>query len=145
MTVEQAIDSLWVLTSTAMIFLMQAGFALVECGSVRKKNFSNILIKNLFDACIGAIAYWLIGFMIAFGEVDGGIIGFNFDYFAARKFDTLEDDNYLLWIFQFSFAATAATIVSGSLAERTKLHTYLIFSALMTSIIYPVVVAWTWG
>jgi Amt family ammonium transporter len=121
-----AINALWLLVSTAMIFLMQSGFALVECGSVRAKNSRNILIKNLFDACIGAIAFWCLGYGFAFGDVNGGFIGSDNKYFAASGFETkvsgkfvLEDDHYVLWMFQFSFAATAATIVSGSLAERT--------------------------
>lgn len=125
---------------------MQAGFALVENGTVRSKNSKNILIKNLFDACAGALAFWLIGFGWAFGHKnEGGFIGSEGDMFAASGFDSYADNYYLAWIFQFSFAATAATIVSGSLAERTQLPAYMAFSVLMTGFIYPVVVGWVWG
>jgi len=90
---EEAIDSIWVLTSTGMIFFMQAGFALVECGSIRKKNSHNILIKNVFDACIGAIAFWIIGYGLAFGDVRK-FVGTDGGYFAAKEFDCFEDDHY---------------------------------------------------
>ncbi len=117
---DDAINELLVIVATAFILLMQLGFALVENGTVRSKNSKNILIKNLFDACAGAIAFWLIGFGWAFGHKEGGqFIGTDSSYFAASDFHKLTDNYYLLWIFQFSFAATSATIVSGSLAERT--------------------------
>ena len=125
---------------------MQLGFALLENGMVRSKNSKNILIKNLFDVCVGAIAFWLIGFGFAFGHSEpGGFIGTEGGMFAAADFAKLETNYYLLWIFQFSFAATSATIVSGSLAERTQLPAYLVFSTIMTGFIYPVVVGWCWG
>jgi Amt family ammonium transporter len=125
---------------------MQLGFALLENGMVRSKNSKNILIKNLFDVCVGALAFWLLGFGLAFGQTEaGGFIGTNGGMFAAADFDKLEKNHYLLWIFQFSFAATSATIVSGSLAERTQLPAYLAFSTIMTGFIYPVVVGWCWG
>lgn len=128
-----------------MIFFMQAGFALVECGSVREKNATSILMKNLFDACAGCVGWWLVGYGFAYGDVNGGFIGYNPKYFATSGFEDLPFDNYLRFIFEFSFAATAASIVAGSLAERTQLITYIIFSFLMTSFIYPVVVHWVWG
>ena len=126
---------------------MQLGFALVENGTVRQKNSRNILVKNLFDLCVGSLVYWLIGFGIAFGQPDpqGGFIGTDGKFFASSGFKTLSDNQYTYWIFQFSFAATAATIVSGSLAERTQLPAYIAFSLIMTGLIYPVVVSWTWG
>ena len=145
-TTDQAIDELLVIVATAFILLMQLGFALLENGTVRSKNSKNILIKNLFDACAGAIAFWLIGFGWAFGhKEEGGFIGSDGSVFAASDFHKLADNYYLLWIFQFSFAATSATIVSGSLAERTQLPAYMAFSVLMTGFIYPVVVGWCWG
>jgi Amt family ammonium transporter len=115
---REAINAVWVLVSTAMIFFMQAGFALLECGSVRAKNSTSILIKNLFDACVGSIAFWLVGYGFAFGDVKS-FIGGSPDYFAASGFENTPEDHYLLWIFHFAFASTSATIVSGSLAERT--------------------------
>ena len=146
-TNEEAINALFLIVSTGFILLMQAGFALLEVGSVRSKNAQNILIKNIFDGCAGAIAFWLLGYGFAFGQKNdkGGFIGSDGDFFAASNFEDLADDHYLIWIFQFSFAATAATIVSGSIAERTKLPAYFGYSIFMTAFIYPVVVSWTWG
>lgn len=123
---------------------MQAGFALVETGSVRHKNAQSILIKNVFDSAIGCIGFYLIGYAFAFGNVHS-FMGFDSKYFAVSGFWEMEMDNYKWWIFQYSFAATAATIVSGALAERCQLTTYICFSFFMTSFIYPVVVAWVWA
>ncbi len=124
-----------------MILLMQAGFSLIEAGSVRAKNNSNILIKNVFDACIGAIGWYIFGYGFAFGEDRSSFIGTS-KFFGS----TLEADNeYVQWVFQYTFCATSATIVSGSLAERTYLETYLLYSFLMSSFVYPVVVHWAWG
>lgn len=124
---------------------MQTGYALLECGSVRQKNSQSILIKNLFDACVGAIGFWLFGYAFAFGDVNGGFIGSNPNLYAAAGFDNLREDHFLNWIFHFSFAATSSTIVQGALAERCQLNTYVIFSFIQTSFIYPIVVAWNWG
>ena len=152
---SSAVDELLLVVSTGFILLMQAGFALVENGTVRSKNSRNILIKNMFDAAAGAVMFFLFGFGIAFGltcrencddpenALPSRFIGTQ--HFAGTGFAGSEDNKYTLWIFQYSFAATASTIVSGSLAERTKLPSYMLFSALMTGFIYPVVVAWTWG
>lgn len=147
MTPQEGTDALLIIVSTGFIFLMQTGFAMVEVGCVREKNAHNILIKNLFDATAGAIAWWLVGFGFAFGQSGekGGFIGGNKDYFAASGFENYKDNLYLSWIFQFSFAATATTIVSGSLAERTLLPTYYVFSFFSTAFLYPVVVSWVWG
>ena len=145
-TPEQAINELLVLVSTAFILQIQLGFAMIENGLVRSKNSKNILIKNLFDASVGGIAFWLFGFGFAFGDSPGGFIMSDGSMFASAHFaDHVEKNFYLLWIFHFSFAATSATIVSGALAERTQLPSYLGFSALMTGFIYPVVVGWCWG
>jgi Amt family ammonium transporter len=102
-----------------MIFFMQLGFAMLECGSIRQKNANSILIKNLFDACVGCIAWWLIGFAFAFGNVNGGFIGYDINFFASNGLEDLPQDYYLSWVFHFAFACTSATIVSGALAERT--------------------------
>ena len=121
-TTEQALNELLVMVATAFVLLMQLGLAFLENGLVRPKNSKNILIKNVFDACTGALSFWLIGFGWAFGMKEDSsqrFIGTDGRFFAASKFDEMEDNYYLLWIFQFSFAATSATIVSGSLAERT--------------------------
>lgn len=111
-----------------MIFFMQTGFALLECGSVRQKNSQSILIKNLFDACVGAIGFWLVGYSFAFGNVNGGFIGSDPNMYAAAGFDNEKRDNYLNWLFHFAYASTSATIISGALAERCQLNTYVIFS-----------------
>jgi len=122
-----------------MIFLMQLGFTMLECGIVREKNSSNILLKNLLDTCVGALAFYAIGYGFSV-EADGGIIGTK--YFFATGFDSIR---FLEWSFYFTYCSTCATIVSGSLAERTYLDTYLIFSFMMTAFIYPVVASWVWG
>jgi len=128
---KEVINELLVMVATAFILQMQLGFALIENGQVRSKNSKNILIKNLFDACAGALAFWLFGFGWAFGHVkeQGHFIGLNGGMFASNGFESQDRDVsdsdydhhnlYALWMFQFSFAATSATIVSGSLAERT--------------------------
>jgi Amt family ammonium transporter len=141
---ESGTSALFICISTGMVLLMQAGFALIENGSVRRKNSSNILIKNMFDFCVGAIMFWLFGYGFAFGSNPSKFIGGDKVTFASAGFEYAKDkDHYASWIFQFSFAASCSTIVSGSLAERAKVHTYILFSALMTTFIYPVVVAWT--
>ena len=136
---------------------MQLGFALLENGKVRPKNSNYTLVKNAFDTYIGAIAFWLVGYGCAYGnnKTHSGLIGLNAGMYASSRFESMSDDAIIdaesttnlcaHWIYQFSFAATSATIVSGSLAERTHLLTYLGFSVLMTSIIYPVIVGWCWG
>jgi Amt family ammonium transporter len=109
---------------------------------VRKKNASSILIKNLIDLIIGCLGFWLIGFGLAFGGDVSGFVGYKASYFAGSGYETEEEDLYLHFLFQFAFANTAATIVSGCLAERIHVFTYALFSFLMTSFIYPIVVHW---
>ena len=138
-----AIDRIWVLTASAMIFFMQAGFSLVESGSVRPKSNSNILIKNLFDGAIGAIGWYLVGYGFAFGEDSSGFVGTS--KFAGTSISPEDKSGYYLqWLFQFTFCATSSTIVSGSLAERTYLETYLIYSLYMSAFVYPIIVHWVW-
>lgn len=133
---------LWILVAGCMVFLMQAGFAMLEAGSVGAKNTINILFKNLLDVCLGAIAFWAIGYGIAYGDTAGEFFGKN-NFFL--KAETSSNTAFEGFFFQFAFAATAATIVSGSVAERTKFTAYFIYSIVITSIIYPVVVHWGWG
>jgi len=121
---------------------MQAGFASLEAGTVQAKNTQGILVKNLLDACIGAITWYLLGYGFAFGEDEGKFIGKNL--FLGQNKD-YENAHYVGWFFQWAFCATAATIVSGALAERVNLIGYAIFMVVMTAFIYPVVVHWTWG
>jgi len=116
---RKAINELLVMTSSAFILLMQLGFAYLETGLVRHKNSKNILIKNVFDQCLATICFWLIGFGIAFPDSQGSFFGLNSDFLASNNFERDDKNMYLMWVFQFAFAATSTTIVSGSLAERT--------------------------
>ena len=138
---KEATDSLWILVNAVIVFLMQSGFTLLESGSVRKQNQMHILTKNLLTTCMGPLFFFLTGFAIAFGTDSDA-------YLPTRLFPGDYDDDprqIRNWCIQYVFAANAATIVSGSIAERTRLYTYLIFAALMTGFIYPVGVSWTWG
>ena len=151
-------DTLWVLVAAFLVFFMQAGFAMVESGFTRAKNAVNILMKNLMDFSMGSIAYWAIGFAIMFGAGNAfmGTSGWfvpsqSLTEGAAAStsiFSSLEWSSvptYAAWLFQLVFAATAATIVSGAMAERTQFKSYLIYSLFITGIIYPIVGHWIWG
>ncbi|KAK4291048.1 hypothetical protein Pmani_036096 [Petrolisthes manimaculis] len=122
-----------------IIFFMQCGFAFLEAGAVRSKNTTNILIKNILDVFIAGIAYWLVGYALAFGEGNS--------FCGENMWATvgLSEDKLAFWFFQFVFAATAATIVSGSMAERCNFHAYLIYSVILTAIVYPIVSHWAWS
>eukprot|EP00347_Sterkiella_histriomuscorum_P006219 403353608 len=133
------IDLVWMLVCSIFIFLMQMGFAMLEAGTVRTKNSSNILLKNMLDTYIGAISYYLVGYGLA-NNAQGGLLGKA--AFASHNF-TQKD--FLDWIFQYSVCSNITTIVAGSLAERTFVDTYMFFAMLMTSIIYPIVASWTIG
>jgi len=137
-----SLNTLWVLIAAALVFFMQAGFALVEAGFTRSKNSSNILMKNLMDFAVGTVAFWFVGFGIMFGAANGFWGGF--DFFTQNTYRTDMPDLAFL-IFQTVFAATAATIVSGGMAERTKFNAYLMYSAFITLVIYPISGHWAWG
>lgn len=137
-----SLNTVWVLIAAALVFFMQAGFALVEAGFTRSKNTTNILFKNLMDFVIGTIAFWIVGFGIMFGSKNGFWGGI--DLFSQHSYRTDMPDMAFL-IFQTVFAATAATIVSGAMAERTKFNAYLVYSAAITLIIYPISGHWAWG
>lgn len=137
-----SLNTVWVLIAAALVFFMQAGFALVEAGFTRSKNTTNILFKNLMDYVIGTIAFWAIGFGLMFGTTNGFIGAF--DLFSQNSYRTDMPDLAFL-IFQTVFAATAATIVSGAMAERTKFNAYLMYSAVISLVIYPVSGHWAWG
>ncbi len=144
--VQAVLDNIWVFIAGAMVFIMQAGFAMVEAGLTRAKNVGNIMMKNMADMCIGAIAFWAVGYGLAFGS-DSKLFGtdlFFLDGFGDGSFDGLYS-GFTPFFFQVVFAATAVTIASGAMAERTKIGGYLIFSAVMTAVIYPVVVHSFWG
>ena len=135
-----AIDTGWLLITATLVMAMQAGFGLVEAGFVRSKNVVNILMKNSLDVLLGAVMYWAVGYGIAFGvsgDGAGSLLG-NGNFFLSSF------DNYAFWFFQFAFAATAATIVSGAMAERTKFQAYLVYTVAITAFVYPVVTHWVW-
>ena len=140
------VNTMWTLIGAALVFFMQAGFAAVEAGFTRSKNSGNIIMKNLMDFSIGTPLYWLVGFGIMFGTqsaVFGGI-----DFFTRGDYTAVLPDGvdfFAYFIFQTVFCATAATIVSGAMAERTKFSSYCIYSAVISLVIYPVSGHWIWG
>ncbi len=138
------IDNMWLLIAGFMVMFMQPGFAMVEAGFTRSKNSANILMKNLMDFAIGSLLYWVIGFTIMYGDSIGGLIGTPDLFFMSDGFGDNYSD-YADLFFQTVFAATAATIVSGAMAERTEFKAYLIFSIVITVLIYPISGHWTWG
>ncbi|MBA3066315.1 ammonium transporter [bacterium] len=141
-----AIDTVWILISAFLVFFMQAGFALVEVGFTRAKNAANILMKNLMDFSIGSLAFWAIGFGLMFGADKAGLFGSNGFFLSAASPATAGGLwQFAYWMFQTVFAATAATIVSGAMAERTRFPAYLIYSFFICAFIYPVVGHWIWG
>ena len=141
-----AVNTIWVLLGAALVFFMQAGFSMCEAGFTRAKNTGNILMKNLMDFCIGTPCFWLVGFGIMFGA-GTGLFG-RFDPFIMGDYSHILPAGVPLWafaIFQTVFCATAATIVSGAMAERTKFSAYCLYSAAISLIIYPVSGHWIWG
>lgn len=142
-TLASSLDTFWILFAGVLVFFMQAGFALVEAGFTRSKNTANILFKNLMDFCIGSIGFWMIGYGIMFGA-GTGFFG-AFEPFSLGNHAPEGIPNMAFFFFQLVFAATAATIVSGAMAERTKFGSYLVYSAFITLIIYPTSGHWIWG
>lgn len=151
-------NTFWLLFGAYLVFFMQLGFALLEAGSVRAKNTKNILLKNVMDACLGAIIWWAVGYPFAFGA--GGTDDFigSGDFFLYNHRDWEREmiadyttpgignpGTYGTWMFQWAFAATAATIVSGAVAERCRFSAYLTYTTILTGFIYPVVVHWGWS
>eukprot|EP00179_Madagascaria_erythrocladioides_P014093 CAMPEP_0198365446 /NCGR_PEP_ID=MMETSP1450-20131203/154176_1 /TAXON_ID=753684 ORGANISM="Madagascaria erythrocladiodes, Strain CCMP3234" /NCGR_SAMPLE_ID=MMETSP1450 /ASSEMBLY_ACC=CAM_ASM_001115 /LENGTH=540 /DNA_ID=CAMNT_0044072897 /DNA_START=131 /DNA_END=1753 /DNA_ORIENTATION=+ len=137
---SNALDVIFISVSGYLVFLMQCGFAMLTAGSVRTKNTKNVLLKNFLDACVGSLAYYLFGWAFAYGEASNSFIGHS--NFALAG---LGGDQYHSWFFQWTFAATAATIVSGSVAERTSFYAYLGYAFFLTGFVYPVVSHWVWG
>ena len=137
--VATAANEMWLVIAAVLVFFMQAGFTLVEAGFTRAKNAGNIIMKNVMDFSVGGIAYWAIGFGLAYGGSSiGGFLGSSGFFFD----DTARASE---WFFQVVFAATAATIISGAVAGRVKFSSYLIYTPFITAIIYPIVTHWTWG
>ena len=142
--VQTNLDNVFVLLAAVLVIFMQAGFALVEAGLTRAKSVGNIMMKNLMDFCAGAVAFFAVGYAIAFGTGN--------DFFGSKgwflgdgafQYGTLTIP--VTFLFQVAFAATAATIVSGAMAERTKFKSYFLYSIVISALIYPVVVHWNWG
>jgi len=139
-TLANGLDVFFLLVMATLVFFMQTGFAMLCAGSVRQKNVKNILFKNLLDACGGALGFWLLGYAFAYGEGPTFIGGSNF---ALKGLST--GSEYAFFFFQFAFAATAATIVAGTVAERCKMAAYLCYSLMLTGFVYPVVVRSIWS
>mmetsp|Transcript_16517 Transcript_16517/g.42135 ORF Transcript_16517/g.42135 Transcript_16517/m.42135 type:complete len:472 (-) Transcript_16517:82-1497(-) len=136
-------DAMWLIVMAVLVFFMQTGFAMLCAGLVRAKNTKNILLKNVLDACVGALGFWSVGYALAYGAEGGGNAFIGNTYFFLTNFE--ENETYHSWLFQFAFAATAATIVSGAVAERTKMAAYLCYSFFLTAFVYPVIVHWVWS
>ncbi|CAJ1393440.1 unnamed protein product [Effrenium voratum] len=154
-----AMDSLWLCLCGALVMFMHAGFAMLETGSCRAKNASNVLMKNLVNVCVGTLGWWLTGWAFAYGTQSGTAL-FGSSGFVGEGFYTKDasgkitpvtctsegcQSTMLSWFFQWAFCTAGATIVSGAVAERVKGPTYAAFAFVMTSFIYPMVVAWSWG
>ena len=140
--IDEKVFGVWFLIGAALVFWMQAGFAMVECGFARAKNAGNIIMKNLMDFCIGTVVFVLIGFGLFLGE-DAlfGLVGIpNLDIFT--NYQTFDWSNF---VFNLVFCATTATIVSGAMAERTKFLSYCVYSGIISAVIYPIEAHWTWG
>ena len=140
-----SVDVIWTLLGAALVFFMQAGFAMVEAGFTRAKNAGNIIMKNLMDFCIGTPAFWILGFGLMFGASNGGLIGTP-DFMVQQDYSALNGlPTPVFLIFQTVFCATAATIVSGAMAERTKFVSYCVYSLIISLVIYPISGHWIWN
>jgi Amt family ammonium transporter len=138
------LDNVFVLLSAVLVIFMQAGFALVEAGLTRAKSVANIMMKNMMDFCAGVLAFFAVGFAFAFGK-GNDFIGYKGFFLGDEAASYGNLSTPVFFLFQVAFAATAATIVSGAMAERTKFKAYLVYSVFISAFIYPVVVHWQWG
>ena len=136
--VQSSVDMMWMMIGAILVFFMHAGFAMVETGFTRSKNTVNILMKNILTVSLGSILYFIVGFALMFGPSAFGIIG-------TEGFALFGREDIGFFVFQAVFAATCATIISGAVAERMKLSSYLLLTVAMTGVIYPVVGHWVWG
>ncbi|CCK77293.1 Ammonium transporter, putative [Oleispira antarctica RB-8] len=142
--VDLKLNTLWVVFAAILVFFMQAGFALLESGMSRSKNAVNVMMKNYMDVCLASLIFWLVGFGIMFGNNSSGFIGEDNFALSFALIDTAPWD-YTLLLFQTMFAATAVTICSGAMAERTKYNAYLVAACIIIAIIYPIFGSWVWG
>jgi len=138
------LDTVWVLVAAFLVFFMQAGFGMVEAGFIRAKNTCNILTKNFLDFCMASLGFFLIGYGLMFGDGNGFIGTRGWCLFGLDA--TVNDlPLYAFWLFQAAFCGAAATIVAGGMAERMKFVGYLIYSFIISALIYPIVGHWIWG
>ena len=145
---QTTLDNVWILVAATLVLFMQAGFSLVEAGIIRAKSVANVMMKNLMDLCLGALAFFAVGFAIAFGGDMSGIgkfIGGSGWFLGEGSFTYGNLTPFTFFVFQVAFVATAATIVSGGMAERTRFKSYAVYSIVISALIYPVVVRWQWG
>lgn len=146
---QSVADIMWLCLTAFLVFFMQAGFAMVESGMTRAKNSGNIMMKNLMDFCFGALFFWATGYAIMYSSGDSNFFGFDKALaFLGSSNAPTDTAGYALsasWLFQVVFAATAATIVSGAMAERTKISSYLLYSIIISAVIYPISGHWIWG
>jgi Amt family ammonium transporter len=141
-----SLDVVWLFIGSILVFIMQAGFALVETGLTRAKNATNITMKNVMDFCFGAIVYWALGWGFMYGkDALGGLIGTDQFFYSPMEVNIDNGNFFKTWFFQVVFAATAATIVSGAMAERTQFKSYLIYTCFISAFIYPISGHWVWG
>lgn len=139
-SLQANMNFLWVAVCAALVFFMQAGFAMLESGMVRSKNSINVIMKNYTDMCFGAVVFWIVGFGLMFGLNETGLFGASM--FCLRDGQAWD---YMTMVYQMMFAATAATIVSGALAERIRFSAYLFVAMIITGFIYPIFGSWVWN
>lgn len=144
MDTTMLLNTLWILVGAAMIFFMQAGFAMVEAGFTRAKNAGNIVMKNIIDLAVGSIMFWVIGYGLLYGVQPGGFIG-HIDLFTTAEYGVKDIPFWAHMVYNTMFCATAATIVSGAMAGRTHFKAYLVYSVVISSVIYPISASWVWG
>ena len=146
MDTQIVLDNIFIFFAAVLVLLMQAGFALVESGLTQAKNSGNIMMKNMMDACVGILVFAAVGFSIAYpGDFNGW---FGFAQFGVADLMAMDVEGLIPsvdFLFQAAFAAAAATIVSGAVAGRTNFKAYLVYSVVITALIYPIVVSWGWG
>jgi ammonium transporter, Amt family len=143
---QKTADIIWLVITGLLVFFMQAGFAMVETGLTRAKNACNIMMKNLMDFCIGALAFWAVGYAIMYGGNGNAYFGWDSGLLFLGNATSGQDYGLSAsWFFQVVFAATAATIVSGAMAERTKFIAYCFYSLIISLVLYPITGHWIWG
>lgn len=143
--VVRQVDTIWLLVTAFLVFFMQAGFAMVESGYSRAKNAANLMLKNLMDFCAASVLFLILGYGLMYGASAGGFIGTDNFFLSNFGYDAASGYDWAGFLFQLVFAGTAATIVSGAVAERFSFPAYLVYSAVLTGLIYPVSGHWHWG